>query len=172
MNEYIIKGSAFNRASWHYVRTVLPRSAYKTQKIDIGWYKDSRFLISGWSYNERSAKEGCTYSWALGRSASILLSLPKEAVRLTANVKPHLFSKPQSITISVDGKVIGIWNLSNRWEWQERSIVIGADEHRLDVSVVEFIFSQHEDPVEKGERPLTVLFESITLSEIKDKDKG
>jgi len=174
ITEYIIRGSVFDPSSWQRGSVFDGPDdllTVQTKKIDFGSDKAFNFLITGWSGNE-SFEDGLTFNWALGRSASILLSLPKEAVRLTANVKPHLFSKPQSITISVDGKVIGIWNLSNRWEWQERSIVIEPDEHRPDVSVVEFMFSQNKEPDEKDKRPLAVLFESITLSEFKDKDKS
>lgn len=173
MDEYIIKGSAFNRASWHYIGTVLPKSAYKTQKIDIGLCKDSRFLRSGWSLNEGRSEDGLTFKWALGSSASIHIGLPKsEKVLLTANMKTLRFSNAQNITIKVDGSEIGNWALSPSWKWEKHSIIIEPDENRPDVSVVEFMFSQHKEPVEKDKRPLAVLFESITLSEIKDKDKG
>jgi hypothetical protein len=121
-------------------------------------------LLAGWGYNENSTEEGCDFNWALGKSAVVTLSFPKERVILEANVKPYVFKKPQrqTITIKVDGKVIGTWDLDNRWEWQKRSIIIPADEHRPNVSVLEFIFSQCLKG--EGKRPLAVLFESITLN--------
>jgi hypothetical protein len=172
LDEYIIKGSVFDRSSWRLGGIKFFKHAlFRAEIIDFGTDKGFDFLLEGWGYNESSTEEGCTFNWALGRSSTILLSLPKEAVCLTANMKPYLFNKPQSITISVDGKVSGIWNLSNRWEWQKRSIVIKPDQHRPDISVIEFMFSQYRDTVGKDKRPLAVLFESITISEFKDQDK-
>jgi hypothetical protein len=173
MDEYIIKGSAFKKTSWHYVRTLLPRSAYMTQKINFGRYEDSRFLRSGWSHNEGRSKDGLTFNWALGSSASIFISFPKtDALLLTANMKTLKFRNAQNITIKVDGSEIGNWVLSPSWQWEKHSIVIKPDENRPDVSIVEFMFSQYRDTVEKDKRPLAVLFESITVRELKDKDKG
>ena len=101
----------------------------------------------------------------MGNSASILLSLPEdEAIRLTGGVKNFL--KSQTITIAVDGKDIGFWELSGRWERQSHSIVIRPEKDRPDVSVVEFMFSEHRNPEGKDLRPLAVLFESITLNKL------
>ena len=96
--------------------------------------------------------------------AYVVKGLPKsEKVLLTANMKTLRFSNAQNITIKVDGSEIGDWTLSPSWKWEKHGIVIKPDEDRPDVSVVEFIFSQHRVPDEKDKRPLAVLFESITL---------
>ena len=87
-------------------------------------------------------------------------------------MKTIKFRNSQNITIKVDDSEIGSWKLSPYWNWEKHSIVIKPDENRPDVSVVEFMFSQHKEPDEKDKRLLAVLFESITLSEFKDKDKG
>ena len=163
LDEYVIKGSVFDRASWelgavHYGG----HHNFRAEKLDFGTSKGSDYLLAGWGYNEKSTEEGCNFNWALGKSAVVTFSFPKERVILEANIKPYIFKKPQSITIKVDGRVIGTWDLFNRWEWQKRSIVIPADEHRPKVSVLEFIFSQCLK--REGKRPLAVLFESITLS--------
>ena len=139
----------------------------RTEKLDFGTEGVSDFLLTGWGYNESSPKEGYSYNWGLGKSAVLTVSLPKDKVFLEANVKPYVFKKPQEITIKVDGKIIGIWIMDNRWEWQKRSIVIPADERRPNVSVLEFMFS--ECLKADGKRPLSVLFESITLRELKEK---
>ena len=74
--------------------------------------------------------------WALGNSASALLSLPKdEVVVLTANVKTLKFVKPQRVTIKVDSQEIGMWEIGSALKWEKHSIVIEPDEHRPDVSV-------------------------------------
>ena len=110
-------------------------------------------------------EQGLTYMWALGKSASVFLSLPKnKAVRMTANVNSVIFPKPQVVTIKVDGQIIGSWTLSNRWQWQEPNIIIEPSEKRPDVSIIEFLFSQ-QLMQKNDQRPLAVLFESITLDE-------
>jgi hypothetical protein len=168
MDEYIIEGSVFDRASWRLGLTHFSpkKESYQTRKIDFGTKQSSRFLRFGWHFKEMKSNEGLTYNWALGNSASIFLSLPKnEAVRLTANVKTLKFNKPQYVTVKVDNKEIGTWELSPNWVWEKHSIVIEPDEHRANVSVVEFIFSQYRSST-RDLRPLAVLFESLTLSEL------
>lgn len=171
LDEYFIKGSVFDMASWQKGLTYFPPngsngSAYGIQKIDFGSAEATKFKRSGWGGDERSSGGNYTFNWALGSSASIFLSLPKnETVLLTANVKSLPFTKPQHITIKVDGKEIGSWELSASWNLAKHSIVIGRDKHGPNVSVVEFFFSQHQSP-EGDLRPLAVLFESLTLSEL------
>ena len=167
LDEFIIKGSVFDRASWRSGLTYHSpaESLYKTEKIDFGTNEATRFKRFGWGGNEGGSKKGYTFNWALGSSASIFLSLPKnETVLLTANVKTLKFVKPQRVTIKVDGKEIGIWEIGSAWKWEKHSIVVEPDEHRPDVSVVDFVFSEYYEPDERVKRPLAVLFESITLN--------
>ena len=166
LDEYVIAGSVFDKSSWRLGLTYhLPESSFQAKKIDFGTKEASRFLRLGWCGNESNSKEGTTYNWALGNSASIFLSLPKdEVVVLTANVKTLKFVKPQRVTIKVDGKKIGMWEIGSAWKWEKHSIVIEPDEHRPDVSVVDFVFSEYYEPDERVKRPLAVLFESITLN--------
>ena len=166
LDEYIIKGSVFDKSSWRLGARYNPgNNLYETERVDFGTGDADRFLLIGWGRAERDPKVELTFNWALGNSSSIVLSLPKnEAVRLTANVKNFL--KSQSITIKVDGEKIGIWDLSNRWVWESHSIVINPEKDRPDVSVIEFIFSQYKKPKanEKDKRPLAVLFDFVTLN--------
>lgn len=172
LDEFVVKGSVFDRASWHLGSTYYSPNglSYQTGKIDFGTNESTRFKRFGWADNERMSKKGYTFNWALGSAASILISLPKnEAVILTANIKSSRFSKPQHITVKADGKEIGNWKLRPPWRLDKHSIIIPPDQHRPDVSIVEFVFSQHRIP--KGgrdPRPLAVLFESITLSEVRN----
>jgi len=167
MSEYIILGSAFDRDSWRLTAThyALPSdSSYLTNSIDFGTRQASRFLRSGWGGNE-SHKGGHSFNWALGESASVFLSLPVGQVNLSAKMKTPRFHKPQQVTIKVDGNVIGSWKLPPSFRsWENRNIVIKADKNRPKNSVVEFLFSQYRKPDKKDNRPLAVLFESITLS--------
>ena len=165
IDEYLVRGPSLDITSWQRGSTYFrPGTLHKIQKIDFGTPDSSRFLRCGWSGNEKHPKEGYTLNWALENSASIFLPLPKsESVLLIANITSIPFSKPQHITVKVDGKEIGAWKLPNRWLLDKYVITIGPDENRPDVSIVEFIFSQHLE--EQGKRPLAVLFQSITLSE-------
>jgi 2-polyprenyl-3-methyl-5-hydroxy-6-metoxy-1,4-benzoquinol methylase len=138
---------------------------FHTQKIDFGTDEASLFLRSGWSYNETLPDKGLTYNWALGKSASLFLALPKDqTVQLTVNIRSLQFTEPQTIAVVVDGNKIGVWRLSGHEDLKKYSIVIAPDEKRLDVSLVEFVFSQYL--VHQAEpRQLAVLFESLTTSE-------
>ncbi|MBT8369029.1 MAG: LTA synthase family protein [Deltaproteobacteria bacterium] len=166
LDEYSINGSAFKRSSWRLVDIHFPDNMWlQTQKIDFGTEDGSEFLLAGWGYNERST-EGFTYNWALGKSATITVALPEEKVILKANVKPYVSNTPQNITVKVDEKLIGRWDLSNNQNWQEHRLVIGPNHHRPKVSILEFSFSHHLN--KEGTRPLAVLFESLTIHRIED----
>jgi len=166
LEEFIIRGSVFDRASWEMGLTYYPpgETSFSTTKIDFGTTESNRFKRFDWGGNE-SQKGGYSFNWALGRSASISVSLPKDKpVILTANILSYPFDKPQHVTVKVDGKEIGSWVLRSPWRLSKHSIVIETKEDRPDVSVLEFSFSQHR--IEKaGKRPLAVRFESITLEQ-------
>jgi len=136
---------------------------YKTSKIYFGTAQGFPFLRVGWSFNETSTEEGLSYTWALGKSASIYLSLRQKQTKLTANVRSPFAGGQQEVTVKVDGKEIGRWKNSKQWVWEKHSIVIGRDKERPDVSVVEFVFSKYVEQTEKDKRPVALLFESITL---------
>ncbi len=159
MDEFIIEGSPFDKASWRFLGHLFQLSSYQIRKVDFGNREARPLLRFGWS-NEGSSKKGLTYQWAMGHSASIFLSLPQnEKIRLTANVKTFLES--QQIAVRLDGREIGMWEISPFWNWEKHSVLIDPDENRPNVSVLEFIFSQYLKT--EGKRPLAVLFESVTL---------
>ncbi len=138
-------------------------TAFRTQKIVFGTDDASLFMRSGWSYNETLPSEGLTVNWAIGSSASLFLTLPKDKpMQMTAHVRSHEFPDPQIITIRVDGKKVGLWKLSNKWEWEQPTILINPDNNRRDISIIEFQFSQTQSSQEDP-RLLAVLFESLTL---------
>ena len=169
MDEYIIKGSVFDEASWRPGSTSYPPGkgvfgTCTTTKIDFGTTESDRFKRFGWGGNE-SSKGRHSFNWALGYSASILVSLPKDKpVVLIANIGTYPFDEPQHVTIKVDGKERGNWELRVPWHLSKHSIVIPPNKDRPDVSVIEFGFSRHRIP-EGDKRPVAVMFESITLSE-------
>ncbi len=168
IDEYLIKGKVRDRESWQFVSLHLPPGILNsTRKIVFGTDESSRFLRFGWSGREMDPdKDGLTFSWAVGKSASIFLALPKTQIRLTANVKTLLEKGRQSVTVKVDGREVGTWKNSKQWEWERKSVIIESDENRPTVSDVEFVFSTHRKPDERDYRQLAVLFESITLEEM------
>ena len=164
LDEYIIRGSVLDQASWKAGPTYFSqeKSVFQPQHIKFGTDKALPFLRFGWDKNKPVTKDGLPHTWALGGSASIFLSLPKDKeISLTANIRNFL--KAQIITLVVDGKEIGTWKLSSRWARQTHSIVIRPEKERPDISIVEFKFSEHRNPDAKDPRPLAVLFETIDL---------
>lgn len=164
LDEFVVEGSALDKASWSYLRTYhSPQSSYKKNRIVFGTADSGPFKQFGWGLNMIDSENGNSYNWALGRSASVFLSLPKNgAGRLTARMKSHPFDGPQLITVKVDGQEAGRWELTPPWEMESRTLVIPPDPGRPGVSVIEFSFSRclsgKEDAV-----PYAVLFESLTL---------
>jgi hypothetical protein len=132
-------------------------------KIEFGTPQAKPFLKSGWSGNESDAKDGSKFNWAVGKSATLALSVPKNQVKLTANVKIPTFANkgPQLVTVKVNGKEAGKLTMPDKWVWTKYSVTIDADNNRPDVSTVEFDFSQNLPTPDT--RKLAVLFESITL---------
>jgi len=168
LDAYIIKGSVYDAASWQRGPTFhKPGISYQTSKIDFGTTEGFRFLRMGWTYNMKN--DGKTVNWALGDSASIYLTLPKDTpVTLTANIRPAPMNNPQIINIIIDGRTVGQWELNAPWILQEQSVVIEPDKLRPDVSIIEFVFSESYEQVGNemtGEMPVTVMFESILLKE-------
>lgn len=164
--EFTLEGSAFDIDSWRIGPThYSPKKvSYHAEKIDFGTEKAKKFMRFGWSENEIN-DEGVTFNWAVGNSASLHLSLPRaNATVLTANIQSLPFGNPQIVTIKVDSKEVGTWELTPPWTLEEHSVVIPANENRPDVSVVEFIFSQYRKP-ERDSRTMAVAFESITLND-------
>ena len=168
LDEFIIKGSVFDRSSWQSGLIFFsPEASFDTKKIDFGTTESCCFKRSGWSVDEKSPEAGYTYNWALGNSASINLSLPKdEGVLLTANLTSLPLNIPQQINVKVDGHELGSWEVTAPpWNLTKYDIIIGPDPQRPAVSVVEFTFSKHRIP--KGdERTLAAQFESVTLRKI------
>ena len=164
MDEFIIKGSVFDKASWQFSGHLSPRASHQETKIDFGTDEAIRFLRSGWDNNKGVSEDALTFQWAMGESASIFLSLSRDKdVLLTANVKTFL--KSQNITVRVDGRQVGAWDISPSWQWEKHSVVITRDKRSPNLSVIEFVFSEHMKPGGEDPRPLAVLFESVTLKE-------
>lgn len=123
-------------------------------------------MLDGWGDNEGDPANGTGFNWALGDSASMYLSLPKDRpICLKANVLSYKFREPQRVTVMVDGKVVGSWPVDFR-RWQQHSLIIHKDEGRPDVSVIEFLFSQHMAERKTGKRPLAVRFAWLALDEV------
>ena len=169
LDEYEILGSPFDRSAWQMISILhSPEASYRTREIDFGTEASNSFKRFGWGANLANPKQGITYNWALGETASLFLALPRtKTVELTALLKSFPFPEPQRITILLDGREIGRWELSPPWGMEKRSVMIGPDSRRPDVSQLEFRFSRHR-PSDRGESPFAVQFDSISLTERSD----
>lgn len=165
IDEYLIRGDVSDRNSWRFTSMHLPPGMSKIKdRIVFGTSEVVRFLRGGWSYNEMAPdNNGLTYNWAVGKSASLYLSLPKTQVKLTANVKSLFRSGEQLVTVMVDKKQMGSWKNSAHGTWEKHSILIEADNNRPSSSIVEFTFSKYYEPRGEEYRQLALLFESIIL---------
>jgi hypothetical protein len=164
LDEYIIRGSVFEKRSWRYSTPLSNKLSSSTEKIIFGSKDAAPFLGYGWSFREAEpTNKDMTFTWALGGAASLNLALPKTQVRLTANVRSIFYGDPQIVTVKVDGKVVGSWENTNPNNWERHSVLIENNDRRPNISIVEFTFSRFVEPNDKRERRLALLFESITL---------
>lgn len=169
-SEYLVLGPKSASRSWR-TRTSLPappRDAHPplTQEVDFGTEGGRAFLRSGWwDFDEKDEVAGLTYTWAVGAAASIVVALPRdEPTTMTARITTVPFPRPQRIAVSVDGGVVGHWDLPNRWEWGEYRLTIPPNPERRKRSVIEFAFSQHRASAEGADpRPIAVLFDTLAL---------
>jgi len=162
--EFDIAGNPYDRNSWRMVRSFDPPVvSLKTHKIDFGSPQSRRFKRSGWGGNQKDPVDGTLSTWALGESATLFLSLPKDRlVYLTARIKSKPFDNPQVITIRIDNKTVGKWILDAPWDMYEKTLIIPQDPIRPGRSTVEFLFSQHLDST-RGLGSQAVLFQWIKI---------
>jgi hypothetical protein len=164
LDEFEVEGSAHDQASWRHLRTYhSPESSYRADRIVFGTVDSALYRQFGWGPNLTDVNNEYTYNWALGHSASVFLSLPKNAtLSLTARMKSQAFDGPQVITVKVDGKEAGKWELSPPWNMESRNLILAPDPGRPEVSVIEFSFSRCLSGKEDASS-LAVQFESLTL---------
>lgn len=165
LDEFIIRGSVYDINSWIIGEAFYQpeKRLYETKKIDFGKKGYDLFKRYGWGGDEVFPNCGCSFNWALGNSASIILTLPKkEPIILSANIASYPFEKPQEIIIKVDGKIKGKWEIKADMKFVQCNILIEPEKNRPHVNIVEFIFSQHYAS-DKDKRPLAVAFESVTI---------
>lgn len=164
LEEFTITGSVLDIKSWNLGSAHRPEDSgnFDVDKIDFGTAGVARFLRFGWSGNEIN-EDGVSFNWGVGNAASVFLSLPgNEKVVLTANIASLSFDESQTVTIRVDGRQVGKWELKPPWGLKEHFVEIQPDPDRPEISVVEFLFSKYRKP-EGDSRPLAVAFESITI---------
>ena len=164
LDEFEVVGSANDQASWRHIRTYhSPESSYQANRITFGTVESGLYRQFGWGPNLTDVDSAYTYNWALGHSASVFLSLPKNvASRLIAQMKSQPFDGPQVITVKVDGREVGKWELSAPWNMESRSLIVPPDPDRPEVSVIEFSFSRCLAGKEDASS-LAVLFESLAV---------
>jgi hypothetical protein len=86
-------------------------------------------------------------------------------LRLTANVRAPFDAGSQTVTVKLDGKLIGSWKNSEHNIWEKHTVIIPRDGNRPDVSTIEFSFSRFLPATGPEPRQLALLFESIRLDE-------
>lgn len=145
IDEFAIRGNPRDRNSWRFIQSLRPpRVSFETGMILFGTDQSNRFKRSGWGVNHKASEGGYDYNWAVGDSSFLVVSLPKKgAVAMSARLKSYPFNGPQVISIKVDGKEIGRWELKAPWDVAERTLVIPPDANRPETSLIELSFSQH-----------------------------
>ncbi|MBI5020650.1 MAG: hypothetical protein HZB59_04380 [Ignavibacteriales bacterium] len=165
--EYSVRGNINDRVSWRCIKNHLPGESYSTSKIIFGTDASRRYLRYGWSINEKNQVDGTTFSWSVGDSASLHLTLPKNKILLTMNVNSPFIDSMQLVTVKLDGKVIGGWRNLKQGQWENHYLSVNADNYRPYLSEIEFHFSHYLKPSKKDNRKLALLFQSLSVAEVK-----
>ena len=146
-----------------------PRCGAVTRKINVA---DKKLEFStadpwesigaGWGPVEESAQNGSS-RWATGARADLFLDLPREGCRLTFRAATHALNEEQTMTVSVNGKVVGSISVPTDSPQWLTSLVVPADNRRPLVSRIDLQFSQWNPPGTADQRELAVKVYELTI---------
>jgi hypothetical protein len=86
--------------------------------VDAGEETSIPYLMMGWVNGQR--EEGTSFAWTYGTESVLLLNLDEtSAYRMTLRLRPHHRLGERTMSISLNGKVVGRLSLPPRWSTQE-----------------------------------------------------
>ena len=118
---------------------------------------------AGWGAVENSRQTEQSSRWVVGSSAELFLELPRKSCRLTFRGATHWLNEEQTMTVSVNGKVVGSISVPTDSPQQLTSLVVPADDSRPLPSRIDLQFSQWNPPGTTDRRELAVKFYELTI---------
>jgi hypothetical protein len=141
----------------------------KSDLCDIGSPEARAQMLSGWSVDER--EEERTFSWNDGGSSTLAIYSPDATDAARALKVTHQAFQavvPVHVRVKVNGRFIGAFEASSRWETSE--LPIPGDQHWTGTALVEFSYDKSgrpsdSNPPSPDRRLLSVRFDRIELME-------
>lgn len=142
MGKWVDRGTV--STAWVLYR-VKPNPAGPPLSIDLGTNSAHVHQAAGWSYDE--AVGDASASWVAGKQATALLRLDQPAAAtLRLRVVPFSYSgsPPQRMTVSVNGRQVGTFDLPGGWG--EYSMAVAAGYLRVGMNEITLSFAQAASP--------------------------
>ncbi|HJO37101.1 MAG TPA: sulfatase-like hydrolase/transferase [Vicinamibacterales bacterium] len=149
-----IERDLLDGGGWSYQRSILPPGLeLRVQTIDFGTDGAGSHLGPGWSRSATEEIDGreITFTWGLGRRATVFASLPSGAARLTARLSAA-DKRDEIVELEVDGRRLG--RITVRGErYQDATFRIPPDPDRPRISSLVLHFKPTTDaPAVKVDR--------------------
>lgn len=130
---------------------------------------ERNLILSGWSYPERDSS-GKTWRWSARKQPSLIIKTdhPRDYI-MRCELVPFIYQegKKQSLTILLNGRVLGEIAMSKGWQTHDFQIPAGMlrkGHNRFDFACA-YSFSPMEKGAGRDQRPLAVAFDSIKFIE-------
>jgi hypothetical protein len=136
--------------------------------IDLGTEQSHEYLRSGWSASDE-LDAGRTVRWAIGRTASLQVSLsPRAGDReLVLVARPMRSEHPQRVVVDVNGAYVGRVTMSPGWERYRLLVPKGLlrpGPNRIELRHEWCIQPRSVDPTSRDARQLAAAYDEIELS--------
>ncbi len=169
--EFDIRGSLFDLASWKYagLKHATNDTTKPPERVEFRPGGAMNYLFRNWHKKYEKHKEiGEWGRWAIGDSATMLLTLPKEKdAQLKVRLYAPEYNQPQRVTLRVNGKVIGAWDTPYVGEkYADYTLLIKKDADRKPASLIEFEFAKKwvDDSGSSKKKNRTIFFGSVSVS--------
>jgi hypothetical protein len=86
--------------------------------VDAGEETSIPYLMRGWANGQR--EEGTSFAWTYGTESVLLLNLDEtSAYRMTLRLRPHHRLRERTMSVSLNGRLVGSLSLPPDWSAQE-----------------------------------------------------
>ena len=124
---------------------------------------DSDNYGRGWAGFGVSSNGEATWCWAIGQRAVLFLALPKKPCKMSFYARTHAANAPQTMTVNVDGAVVGSRRVPTGPPQWISPIQIPAASDRPRISLVELEFAKSNLPKNADTRKLAVCFHELKI---------
>ena len=171
--EFDIRGSLFDFASWEYagLKHATNDTTRPPERVEFKPGGKMNYLFMNW-YKKYEKHKGIGEwgRWAMGGSATMMLTLPTES---DAEMKVRLYApeynQAQRVTVRIDGKAIGSWDTPYVGEkYADYALLIKKDPDRKPESLIEFEFAKKWVGYSKGSKKKnrTIFFGSVSVGPV------